>query len=265
MRTVMLPVAFLMISAPLLAQLTAGEIPAGSIAYTTNIDLNLTTQFTSDSADVELDCDDFGDVRAQLFRGAPEVDAPHVAMLHFVDNDIEVCTDLTTGFQLRPKFYSFSEVLACVGNFDWLMGDQLVLGDLGGFTGIGPTRIDSMYIAYRRGNEMGWILLSFDLESPEISLQIHHVLPICQGPNSIEQYEAPTPVSLFPNPSNGGSIRVESPYALMSLEFLDPTGRVIAQYNGNTRTMAAPERSGTYFLRATDTNGLQTVTRFVQQ
>jgi len=117
------------------AQLSAGEVPDGSIAYEVNIDLFLDLAFTSDTADLELDCDDFMDARAMLFRGAPEIDAPHVASLQFVDDDIEVCMDMSpsTNFQLRPKYYAFGEVLDCSGDFDWQVADQLVLGDIGGF------------------------------------------------------------------------------------------------------------------------------------
>lgn len=249
----------------MLAQLTAGEVPSGSIAYTPNIDLNLTAQLVIDSADVELDCDDFADARAQLFKGAPEVDVPHMAILKFVDTDVEVCTDLTIGFQLRPKYYSFGEVLECTGNFDWQFGDQLVLGDLGGFMAIGPVSVDSMYIAYRRGNEMGWMLLSFDLTVPEVNLQIHQVLPLCQGPNGIDEPDASIRLTVFPNPNSSASICVEYPFTLRSLELLDPIGRVITQFNGTVRTIAAPEKAGTYFVRATDTDGRRTITRFIQQ
>ena len=122
-----------------------------------------------------------------------------------------------------------------------------------------------MYIAYRRGNEMGWMLLSFDLTVPEVNLQIHQVLPLCQGPNGIDEPDASIRLTVFPNPNSSASICVEYPFTLRSLELLDPTGRVITQFNGTVRTIAAPEKAGTYFVRATDTDGRRTITRFIQQ
>jgi hypothetical protein len=268
MRTTLTPILLLLLSAPMHAQLSAGEVPDGSIAYEVNIDLFLDQAFTSDTADLELDCDDFMDARAMLFRGAPEIDAPHVASLQFVDDDIEVCMDMSpsTNFQLRPKYYAFGEVLDCSGDFDWQVADQLVLGDIGGFMAIGPWVMDSMYIAYRRGNEMGWILLSFDLTGNDGSrLQVHRLLPICQGPNAVAENERPSLLSLYPNPGNGGTIRVESANDLRQLELLDSSGRMIARYSGNVQMIAAPEIAGSYLVRATFTDGQRSVSRFVRQ
>ncbi len=266
MRTTLLPLAILLLTAPVRAQLTAGEVPEGSVAYDANIDLILDGLFVSDSADVELDCDDFVDVRALLYRGAPEVDVPHVASLHFVDDNIEVCMDMATGSQQRPMYYAFGEPMVCSGDFDWQLADELVLGDIGGFLALGPWSVDSMYIAYRQGTSVGWILLSFDLgEGDDTRLQIHQVLSVCQDPTSVADHEGSTGPVLFPNPSDGGTIRVESPTELRYLEVLDATGRLVAQYNGNVRTIAAPPVAGSYFVRATYADGRRNVARFVRQ
>lgn len=262
----LISLSLLLLLMPLRAQLTAGEVPDGSIMYEVNIDLSLDLAFTSDTADLELDCDDFMDVRAVLLRGAPEIDAPHVASLLFVDDDIEVCMDMAPAFQQRPKYHAFGEVMDCSGDFDWQIADQLVLGDLGGFMGIGPWTIDSMYIAFRRGSETGWILLSFDLAgTDELHLQVHRLLPICQGPAGVTEDEPPTWVNLYPNPGTGGMIRVESARPLRQLELLDASGRVIAQYVGNVRMIAAPETAGSYLVRATFTDGRRSVSRCMQQ
>lgn len=265
MRTTLIPCLLLLLGVPVRAQLTAGEVPVGSIAYEVNIILSLDLQFTTDSADLELDCDDFADIRAVLHHGAPPVDAPHVASLHFVDDDIEMCMDMGPSFQQRPKYHAFGETLDCSGDFDWQFADPLVLGDLGGFQGTGPWTIDSMYIAYRRGDEMGWILLSFDLTgNDEVRLEIHRILPICQGPTAVAENEQPARVTLYPNPGNGGTLHVESARGLRHLELLDPTGRVIAQYSGSARTIPAPEIAGSYLVRATFADGRRSVSRFMR-
>lgn len=266
MRTSLIPTLLLLLSVPLQAQLLAGEIPDGGFSYDLSVDLSLELTHSSDTADLELDCDDFMDARAVLMRGAPEVDAPHVASLQFVDNDIEVCMDMAPGSQQRPKYYSFGESLDCSGDFAWQLTDQLVLGDLGGFFGIGPWTIDSQYIAFRRGGEMGWMLLSFDLNGlDEIRLQIHEILPLCQGPLSVVETEEPALFSLYPNPVLGGALHVEFTKDIRQLEVLDPSGRMLASYSGMLRTVAAPETAGSYFLRATFTDGARSVSRFVRQ
>lgn len=266
MRTTLTPLLILLLGTSANAQLTAGEVPDGSIAYDVDIDLSLDQQFTSDTAALELDCDDFMDVQAVLMRGAPEIDAPHIASLHFVDDDIEVCMDPVPGFLQRPKYHAFGEPLDCSGDFEWQLADVLVLGSFGDLMGAGPLTVDSSYIAYRRGDEMGWILLSFDLAQAEVlHFQIHRLLPICQGPTAVAEQERPMPVTLFPNPGTGGTIRVESGQEIHQLELLDPTGRVLARYGGGVRTIAAPEHAGSYLVRAVFADGRRSVSRFVQQ
>ncbi|MBL0045723.1 MAG: T9SS type A sorting domain-containing protein [Flavobacteriales bacterium] len=261
MRTTLLPLAALLISTTANAQLNAGEVPAGMTALDLNIDIALTTNFTADSAALELDCDDSFDAWAQLFRGMPAVDAPNSAMLHFIDTDIEVCADMAPDYLKRPKYYAFGEPLDCAGNFEWQNVPQLSLGDLGTFTAIGPAVIDSMYIAYRRGTTMGWIELSFDVnDDAEINLQVHSVLPLCPVIMSVEEGALPATVNLFPNPSNGEAINLQSAGALRSIDVMDATGRTIAHYNGTVRTIAAPKVAGTYLVRFLHSDGQRSTT-----
>lgn len=167
-------------------------------------------------------------------------------------------------FQQRPKYYAFDQLLDCAGDFDWQSTDQLVLGDFGGFTAIGPITIDSLYIAYRRGAQVGWMLLSFDvLGNLPVRLQVHQVLPICPGAMSVIERAAPS-VALFPNPSNGQPVRLEIADALRSIELLDAAGRILASYNGTVRTIAAPDGAGTYLVRATHADGRRSTTRLVR-
>lgn len=264
MRTSILPITVLLfLSAPASAQLHAGEVPDGRSAIEVGIELVLNTSFTEDSAGLEVDCDDQPDITVVLIHGAPPVDAPNIALLRMVDDDLEFCADLA--IFPRPEYYAFDELLECPVGSDWQSGPELVLGDFGTFTAIGPTTVDSLYVAYRRGPDVGWILLSFELAGDlAVSLQIHQVLPICPTTLSIAPYELPPAVALFPNPSNGEPIRVESADALRSIEVLDATGRSIAQYGGSARTIAAPEVSGSYLVRATHADGRRSIARLVR-
>jgi hypothetical protein len=264
MRTRLLPIpALLFITAPASAQIHAGEIPGGTSAVDVGIDLNLSAPNTMTSTTFEVDCDDQPDVMVMLVHGQPAVDAPNVALLHLLDDDLELCADLAT-FQ-RPKYYAFDQLLDCAGNFDWQSDSVNVLGDFGSWTAIGPISIDSMYVAYRRGEQVGWILLSFDLnDGLAIYLRIHSVLPICPASTSVAQHDLTAGIVLFPNPSNGQEIRVESRDALRTIEVLDLTGKVIAHYSGTVRTIPAPEVAGAYLVRASHTDGRRSITRLMR-
>lgn len=262
MRSFLPPLALLVLGQPMAAQITAGEVPNGMSALDLDIDLTLSTPFTIDSASLELDCDDFMDAWAVLVSGMPAVDAPNTALLQFVDTDIEVCMDMASGWQQRPKYYAFGEPLACSGSFNWQSASSFVLGDFGGFSAIGPIAMDSVYIAYRRDALVGWMLLSFDVQGglTPVRLQVHQVLPICPSTTTIAELDQPIMI-LTPNPSNGEAIRVHSSAPLQRIDVLDATGKVLATYNGNARTLAAPGSAGAYVVRFLHSDGSRSATR----
>lgn len=266
MRTPVLPlIALLFQCIPASAQLTAGEVPDGMSALDLNIDITLGTPMTMDSAGLELDCDDFPDAWAVLQRGFPAVDAPNTAALHFMDSDLELCANMAPSFQRRPKYYSFGQPLDCAGDFEWQLAGGITLGDLGGFMATGPASIDSLYVAYRRGATMGWIQLSFDVnDGIPVYLRIHRVLAVCPSTTSIPQNDAQEPLLLFPNPGDGGPVRVQNTEALRAIELLDATGRCVARYSGNLRSFAAPEAAGTYLVRALYADGQRSTVRWVR-
>ena len=202
MRTSLLPFALFLFVAQTHGQLTAGEEPVGASAYDLFIDLSLNMPFTNDSAEVELDCDDFLDAWAELYSGFPGIDAPNYAVLDFVDTDIEVCMDMNGGFQQRPKYHAFGDTLDCSGAYQWMLVDEVTLGDYGGLLFVGPGEVDSLYIAYRRGTSTGWIQLSYDLMAPDVSLQVHRVLSLCSGANAIDEAVNETAFGIFPNPTS---------------------------------------------------------------
>lgn len=233
--------------------------------YDVDITLSLDQPFTVDSVDIELDCDDFADLRAVLFRGAPEIDAPHVAQLHFVDDDIQVCMDMPPAPQERPKYYAFGEALNCSTPFDWHYPQQLVLGDFGGLLAMGPTTVDDMYIAYRRADELGWIRLSLHVGGdPEVHLEIHQILPLCQGTTSVDETANDRHLVLHPNPSHGGTVRVTHAHDLRSITVIDATGRLVSHATGPIRSMEAPDSPGTYLVRAEWIDGRTSTTKLVR-
>lgn len=246
------------------AQVYAGQVPDGMGTIDLNIDMMLAKAFTVDSASLELDCDDFNDARAVLFRGVPEVDGTSYALLHWVDDDIEVCMDMETGWQQRPHYYAYGEPLDCGSGFAWQLTSELVLGDYGGWVAIGPLTMDSAYIAYRRGTQVGWIGISFNLSgNPNVSLRIDEVLPLCPVTTGIATHEAGT-LLLSPNPVEAGPIRIGNTEAPRAVEVIDATGRVIARYTGPVNTIPSPGETGAYLVRAVFADGQRYSARFVR-
>jgi hypothetical protein len=246
---------------PVTAQLLAGEVPDGGNAIELDATITLDQAFTADSIALEFDCDDFQDAWVMLYRGAPEVDGPNSAMLRFLDDDVEVCMSLTSPSEQRPKYHAFGEPLDCAGNFDWQISNELVLGDFGGFFTTGPFSIDSLYVGFRRDAQTGWMLLSFDLQA--VNLTAHRLLPICPGPTSVDDRAAADGITLYPNPCNGETIRVESTAALRSIDVLDATGRIVSQYVGLVRTIPSPSKAGSYSVRALHADGRISVLRLI--
>src|SRR4030095_10485535 len=105
------------------------------------------------------------EIAVTLIRGEPMIDAPNIARLDILVPDVELCMDLAPlPYQRRAQYYAFGQALDCTGAFNWQSDSANVLGDVGTFTAIGPIVIDSMYVAFRLGGtQVGWILLSFDL------------------------------------------------------------------------------------------------------
>jgi hypothetical protein len=261
----LLLVMLLLASVPARAQLLAGEVPDGGNAIELDATITLTQAFTADSIALEFDCDDFQDAWAVLYRGAPEVDGPNSALIRFLDDDVEVCTSLSPPSERRPKYHAFGEALDCAGDFDWQISNELVLGDFGGFFATGPVSIDSLYVGFRRDEQTGWMLLSFDLQGgPAVSLTTHRLLPICPGPTSVDEATTTSGITLYPNPGNGEHIRVETAVVLRSLEVLDATGRMMALYDGTLRTIPSPSDPGTYLVHATQGDGQRSTKRWVR-
>lgn len=265
MRKSALLTAVLLFSPAMYAQITAGEVPPGQFAYDPNVDLGLSTIFSTDSGGLELDCDDAIDGWAQLSFGYPAVDAPNSAGLHFYANEVEVCMDLASGAQQRPKYHVFGELIDCTGDQTWQPVDQVVLGDFGGFLATGPIAVDSLYIAYRQGGIPGWIQVSFDLsDDVEIDLQVHSVLSVCGGSNSIRPHADRPAVVLYPNPSNGGPVHVESTATFRRIELLDVSGRTIAELSGASQVIEPPDAPGTYLVRLFETGDQSRILRLVK-
>jgi hypothetical protein len=264
MRTPILPLAALLfIATSGTAQIDAGDAPQGTSAYYPGIDIQLATQFTSGTEQFDLDCDSIPDIAALLVRGEPAIDAPNSAWLNLLHPGIELCKDMA--MNERPQYYTAGQLLDCSGAFTWQTDSFNVLGDMGTFGAIGPFVVDSMYVAYRMGVAVGWILVSFDLTGGVVPvwLQINEALQLC-GPNSVGSLASAPALQLLPNPGHGGPIQLQSAEPFQRIEVLDLSGKVLAQYSGSVRTIASPEVAGTYLVRAWYADGRRAIGRLVR-
>lgn len=243
----------------LCAQVTAGEAPPGGTILDFGIDLQLNLPNTVDSADIEIDCDDFLDLRAILVRNEPAADGPNFALLRMVDDDLEFCMDPD-----RPRYYTAGEPVECTGENSWVTAGEQVLGDYGGFFMIGPATVDSLYVGYRRGSNIGWILLSFDLTMETgCRLQVHRALSICLS-MGIQDPDSPSAPALSPNPTHGQDVQVLAPAGWLHLELTDVTGRVLGRYGAGTRSITAPATPGIHLVRLHYADGSSICSRLVR-
>lgn len=241
------------------AQVTAGEAPPGGTIPDFGIELQLNLPNTVDSADIEIDCDDFADLRAVLVRNDPTVDGPNFALLRLVDDDLEFCMDPD-----RPRYYTAGEPVECTGENTWMTGDELVLGDFGGFFMIGPTTVDSLYVGYRRGSNTGWIQLSFDLSMETgCRLQVHRALSNCLT-TGIQEPDGRLAPTLSPNPTHGQDVQVLAPAGWLHMELTDVTGRVLGRYGAGTRSITAPASPGVHLVRLLYADGSYSCSRLVR-
>jgi hypothetical protein len=263
MRTPLLSLAtVLLLGHTTKAQINAGDVPTGTAAIPFNINLVLNNANTTTSASLELDCDDQPEINVVLIQGQIALDDPNIARLDIVDQGLELCM----GSNDRPKYYAAGQVLDCSGTYDWGSVVMNVIGDYGGFFAVGPGAVNDMYVAYRLNGEIGWIRLSFNLESGiSVDLQIPEALSLCGSGTGIDDPDALSAMSLFPNPSNGdGMIRVESPSVVQGIEVLDATGKMIARYGAATQVIAAPEAPGVYLVRARSIDGQWSIVRLMR-
>lgn len=264
MRTSILPlIALLFIATSGTAQINAGDVPQGTSTYFPGIDIQLVTQFTFGTEQFDLDCDSIPDIAASLVRGEPAIDAPNIARLDLLHPGIELCKNMA--LNPRPQYYPSGQLLDCTGAFSWQSDSINVLGDMGTFGAIGPFVVDSMYVAYRIGATVGWVLVSFDLTGGVVPvwLQINEALQLC-GPNSVGSLASAPALQLLPNPGHGGPIQLQSAEPFERIEVLDLSGKVLAQYSGSVRTIASPEVAGTYLVRAWYTDGRRATERLVR-
>ncbi|MFZ1658103.1 MAG: hypothetical protein WAT61_04765 [Flavobacteriales bacterium] len=258
--------ALLLSALPAAAQLNAGDIPAGFSVLEPGIDLELYGAFTQDSAFIDLDCDGQPELMVMLWRGEPAIDASNFGAIHLLDTGMALCADGAM-YNWRPQYYDFGNSLNCTGNFSWRSDSITWLGNFGDLLPVGPTSLNSKYVAYNYNGQIGWILLSFDvfpeLDAP-ITLQVHEVLRPCLA-QSVGSLGKDARLTLFPNPGDGADIRIHSTDVLRSIDLLAPTGKLLARHTGDLRSIPAPEAAGIYFLRAQHNDGQWSVSRLVRE
>lgn len=114
----------------------------------------------------------------------------------------------------------------------------------------------------------GWTRPSFNVIQltigASINLQVQEVLLPCKS-IGIEAIEGQQQLAVYPNPITGNELQVIDGSDIQLIEVLDPSGKLIATYAGNVRTIRLPVDAGTYFIRAFHTDGSRSISRLVKQ
>jgi hypothetical protein len=245
------------------AQLHAGDVPAGSTAMEMDIAMDLPADHSSDEATIDLDCDGLADLKIVLVHGMPEADAPNYAVLRTLDTDLEICRK-GTGTSARPAYYLEGEELACTGNFDWRSTPTTVLGVYGTRGATGPFRADSMYIAFSNKDQVGWLELSFRLNSQVPRLRVHRVLTWCNGGAEAPLAPAGVELRVMNSVTGGEPLRIINNEEFIAYELFDLAGKLVATRQAPATELEAPADPGTYIVHGVKADGQRAVAKIIR-
>lgn len=218
-----------LISNPLLAQLTAGEIP---LAYSLHqSDVRLEVEDVQAALDlIDLNFDGENDLKFQIVKSAngarsasifsesDQLGICHIQGLNYTPAEIYeeggllICAD-SAGFDLNPALVGIG-----LGRFD--------NGSVDGF----PAQITNGYLHYEWETETalfeGWIRISFDLSEEVIFLTVQEWI-IKDEVSSTQILDTEGQVSLFPNPVQNGVLYCSSEQNLKGFEIYNLQGQLL--------------------------------------
>ena len=253
MKTYLFLFSILFLSFNLQAQRTAGFIPQGWSSYDPQLTLSVSVVDDSVSASFDIDCDGNNDFRIWLTKGPVPVDGSNLVVLYTLNPTFEICIDNVAIPSVA--LYQFGDTL-CTGNRHWQIDPYYILNCYGGFSCPGPAVFSNLYIAYRNSQtlEEGWIRLSSDLydagsSTAPVSVTVHEVLQSCLG-SVINTQTSSSPISVFPNPSNG-SFSINAKLPLTNIQFFTQSGQLIFYKQSiSSSTDVRNISTGIYFLKA---------------
>lgn len=238
--------------------LTGYEILDPAIHFT----LNGCTDF--DSATIDVNCDGEYDLSVTCYKGWTAFDETNYAELHILNDSIEICADTVAYVPKHLSFFGLHDTLhPSMGN-SWHNESRYTIG-LFGFWAPPIWSQTNKYIAYKIGDFVGWINISFDLNDDwdcyiPIHLDVNAVLSKCTLLGEVDVKEL-VDINVFPNPSNGViTITSESQLQNAHLDIFDLTGKKIYEETHlfghdfiiNLKTL----KHGSYLVHINDPNGL---------
>lgn len=246
------------------AQINAGDIPPGASTTDPGINLSISTNMTSDSSYLDIDCDGNDDIQFMLNRANTSIDWPNTLVIHNMNGSFEICASINTS--VKTNFYNLSDPISCTGAYDWSTEATVLVGNYGTFGAVGPFSVTDQYIAYRKvgTSDIGWIKLSFDLEDSgstaiPVTLDISEMIRLCDF-SSVDETASTQNVRVTPNPSNGWvSILSETP--VENVRIFAASGTWSTQTVENNGLIRLPDVPGIYFLQIKTHQG--TITRRV--
>lgn len=235
-------------------QLTAGGVVPGTSIGDPSLNIYIDTNISlpEDTVYLDLDCDGIDDFGIVMRKGYMDTDYPNWIISYPVNTDFEVCIDSNT----VVHYFSAGELLDCTGSLSMTS----VYADMGRFyqTLNIPAIIMNQYIAYRKisTNEAGWIKISFDLDEWDstypITMDIDEVLYLCLDASLSENQTHN--ITIFPNPSLEGSIKIEGDNSIASLHVYSLTGQSISVWK-DVDELDLPQEKGVYIVHWTDVLG----------
>lgn len=239
------------------AQTNAGAVPGGMSITNPNVNLSVSTSMNATGMAFDVDCDGNPDLMATLWKGTTAIDIPNEARLERLNPNIEICGD--TGVLSIAKQYVNGDPLLCMGSEDWRPDTMHLVANYGCFLCPGPWDATDTYIAYRIGTQIGWIKMSYNINdlgsgTQAITFDINEVLSPCT-PNSLSDPNPAPALTVYPNPSDNGTLRIESSESIAQVEVLNLMGQRLQLTPLSHNELTLPQESGLYVLRISGKKG----------
>ena len=252
------------------AQTTAGIVPFGAILQTPSIQLLVDSTHETQTGLLDVDCDGQDDFAFIIDYGFNAGDAPTTADVRPLHNTAELCGQYVFGY-VRPQAtqHLSGEPLLCTGTESFITDTLLTLGFHGGLGAQLPYAATDMYLAFRVGNQVGWIKLSYNVDLGEgpAFMNVDEVTAYCATFGVGDKNDLAA-LEVYPNPSRAGfTVDFGQPISDVSLNLINLLGEsvMVKRYGvAETIALSAELPKGVYLLEVSDRNGGRVVRRLIR-
>lgn len=258
-------VFFLCSFQPGTSQVVAGVSNPGEYRFNPNVNISL-TNFSTQTDDLDLDCDGIADIQFRVYYGNISVDDVITIDLIMLDSSVSVLIDTVANGNDVPLLADQGDSLSLT-NGQWASGSNNIRLALfnGGF---GPpdyyTIETDRYLFWKKGGLEGWFKGSWDIYGGGVvSLDINEVLRYCRLTSLGTSRN--NDVKLYPNPLKNGNLKIENDHRVFSYQLFSPKGVKLQEGRVPLDGIELPDTKGIYLVSLRMRNGSTVVKKIVQR